>query len=228
MKSYFVSSVSHDLKTPLTSIRLFAELLHDSPGLPFEQKSEYLGIIEGEAERLSRLITNVLDFAMIEKGSKDYLFKHVDLNEIAQNVRKLLEYQIRSNGFVLNFSLHPETLLVSCDRDAVTDAIINLITNAMKYSPADRRYLSLSTTGDSFSASVAIEDHGVGITALEAKNIFDPFYRVENGTMKSAGGAGLGLSLVKHTLDAHAGTVEVTSVPGKGSIFVLHFPRYVP
>ncbi len=133
LKSYFVSSVSHDLKTPLTSIRLFAEMMKDHENLPREKAIEYLGIIEGESDRLARLITNVLDFAKIEKGMKEYSFKTCDLNEIVRDVIRSLDYQIHSHGFALHTSFCSDQPIIEADFDAVFDAIANLISNAMKY-----------------------------------------------------------------------------------------------
>jgi signal transduction histidine kinase len=224
LKSYFVSSVSHDLKTPLTSIRLFAELLKEKEDLPRIKTNEYLGIIEGEADRLSRLITNVLDFAKIEKGTKEYNLASVDLNSIVRNVLHSLEYQIRSKGFEVFTILDPTSLAIHGDDDAIADAVTNLITNAMKYSPADRKHITVTSSMENNYAVVSIEDEGYGIAHSEIEHIFEPFYRIKKSVMNSAGGAGLGLSLVKHTMDAHNGRVEVRSELGKGSIFVLYFP----
>ena len=224
LKSYFVSSVSHDLKTPLTSIRMFAEIMNDRDDLPRQKAKEYLGIIEGEADRLSRVITNVLDFAKIEKGTKDYLFKPVDLNVLALEVVRSLEYQLHSQGFTIHTLLSTEVLAVSADRDAVFDALTNLITNAIKYSPAERKNIMLRSATENGFATISVEDEGYGIDQGEIEKIFESFYRIGDPRVKSAGGAGLGLSLVKHTMDAHHGKVEVKSEIGKGSIFVLCFP----
>jgi signal transduction histidine kinase len=226
LKSYFVSSVSHDLKTPLTSIRLFAEFLKEHENLPRQKAMEYLGIIEGESDRLSRLITSVLDFAKVEKGTKEYHLKRNDLNEIAQNVLHSLEYQISSRGFEVQTTIHDTPLLVEADSDAVFDVMTNLISNAMKYSPPDRKHISVLTNSENGYAILSVEDKGYGIAEIEIDKIFESFYRINDEKMKSAGGAGLGLSLVKHTMDAHRGRVEVNSEIGKGSIFALYFPLY--
>ncbi len=227
LKSYFVSSVSHDLKTPLTSIRLFAELMQNNESLSSEKKNEYLSIIDGEADRLSRLITNVLDFAKIEKGTKDYRLESIDLNDIVQNVIRLLDYQIQSNGFQIQTILDSTPLPIRGESDAISDVLINLITNAMKYSPSDRKKIILSTSLENNQAIIRVEDEGYGMAANEIEYIFEPFYRINNSVMKSAGGAGLGLSLVKHAMDGHNGKVEVKSEIGKGSIFALYFPIYL-
>ncbi len=223
LKSYFVSSVSHDLRTPLTSIRMFAELLQEQENLPRPKVNEYLGIIEGEADRLSRLIANVLDFAKIEKGTKEYSFKEVDLNALAADVIHSLDYQLRLGGFTLSTEFHPSALCVLIDRDAIFDAITNLITNAMKYSLPERKNITIGTSLSDGNAHLLVTDEGCGIPEEEIGRIFDPFYRVNGAHTKAVGGAGLGLSLVKHTMDAHRGSVEVRSKAGEGCIFVLHF-----
>ncbi len=224
LKSYFVSSVSHDLKTPLTSIRLFAELIKEQENLPRRKAVEYLDIIEGEADRLSRLITNVLDFAKIEKGTKEYNLMIIDLTTIVQDVIHSLEYQVHSKGFIIHTYFTPTTFMIQGDADAIADAITNLITNAMKYSPADRKDITISTLYEDGQAIVKVQDEGYGIAHREIAHIFEAFYRIDDSVMKSAGGAGLGLSLVKHTMNAHHGRVEVQSEVGKGSIFALYFP----
>jgi signal transduction histidine kinase len=224
LKSYFVSSVSHDLKTPLTSIRMFAEIMKEQENLPRQKAREYLEIIEGEADRLSRLIANVLDFAKIEKGTKEYSFMPVDLNILAKDVIHSLEYQIHSQGFTKNIFLNQEPLIVKADRDAIFDAVTNLITNAMKYSPPERRLITIRSGQKSDCVALSVQDEGYGIAQNEKEHIFESFYRSGDPQMKSAGGAGLGLSLVKHTMDAHRGKIEVISEVGKGSIFVLYFP----
>jgi signal transduction histidine kinase len=225
MKSYFVSSVSHDLKTPLTSIRLFAELIKDHEDLPRQKAIEYLSIIEDESDRLARLITNVLDFAKIEKGTKEYAFKRRDLNEIAHDVIRSMNYQITSHGFQFQSVFSAEPLLIHADSDALFDAITNLISNAMKYSPPERKRITITTASENSFAILAVRDEGYGIAPNEREHIFESFYRIDDPMMKSAGGAGIGLSIVKHTMDAHRGKAEVTSEVGKGSIFVLYFPR---
>ncbi len=224
LKSYFVSSVSHDLKTPLTSIRLFAELMKDHEDLPRQKTIEYLSIIEGESDRLARLITNVLDFAKIEKGTKDYTFKTWNMNEIARDVLRSLNYQIASHGFELQAVLSTAPLLIEADHDAIFDAVTNLISNAMKYSPPDRKHITIRTKSENDFGILSVQDEGYGIAPNEMEHIFESFYRINDPTMKAAGGAGIGLSLVKHTMEAHHGKVEVTSEVGNGSIFALYFP----
>jgi signal transduction histidine kinase len=223
MKSYFVSSVSHDLKTPLASIKLFAEMLKEKEDLSREKKEKYLGIIEGESERLSRLISNVLDFAKIERGTKDFRFSLCDLNTIAREVLEMMSYQFEGGGFAVSSYFYPGELLLEADRDAIFDSIMNLLSNAMKYSGGNKEIALETGMKDGF-AFISVRDNGIGIAKEEQQNIFDAFYRVRDGKADAAGGAGLGLSIVHFSVEAHGGRIEVTSDAGKGSTFTIFLP----
>src|ERR1041384_2976424 len=223
LKSYFVSSVSHDLKTPLTSIRMYAELLRTNKRLPAARVEEYLAIIEGESERLSRLIGNVLDFARVERGIKEYHCSEVAIDELVENVLHTLEYQLRIGGFSVQSRLCAGNAVLFADRDALTEALINVLSNAMKYS-GERKEIVVSTFRKDGLAGVQVKDHGIGIAAGELGHIFEPFYRAGGGKMSGAGGTGLGLALVKHIVEAHGGHVDVVSAPGAGSEFTLYIP----
>ncbi|MFB0516357.1 MAG: sensor histidine kinase, partial [Candidatus Neomarinimicrobiota bacterium] len=226
LKSYFVSSVSHDLKTPLTSIKMFTELLQTQPEIGPEQAGEYLEIIGGESERLTALIDNVLDFAKVERGVKEYHFAEVKLNELVQTVLKSLHYQFKMQQFQVHANLSPAESVIRADADAVTESLMNLLSNAMKYSP-EKREVAVSTFIRDGFAGIKVEDQGIGIYQADLEHIFEPFYRAQEETARRLAGAGLGLALVKHTMEAHKGRVEVRSALGKGSAFTLLFPTEV-
>ncbi len=223
LKSYFVSSVSHDLKTPLTSIRMFAEILRSGQAIPRERTKEYLGIIEGESERLTRLINNVLDFAKIERGVQEYRFADVDLHQLIHRTLCSLEYQFKMEKVKVTTSFCEGKPHVSADPDALTEALINLLTNAMKYS-REVKEIAVSTFMRDGRIGIRIADRGIGIAAVDLEHIFEPFFRAREGKTHGAGGAGLGLSLVKHITNAHGGAVEVESRPGAGSAFTILLP----
>lgn len=226
LKSYFVSSVSHDLKTPLTSIKMFAELLKTKRKLSLRQNKEYLEIIEGETERLSRLINNVLDFAKIERGVQEYHFTQLNLNDVVRNVVKLMQYQFRIKQFEVQTKIGKKSLPIKGDEDAIARSLVNLLTNAMKYS-SKKKFIRISTFSRNGFVGVSVQDNGIGISDEERQKIFDAFYRVKDSQTQHAGGVGLGLSVVKHIMDAHSGTIEVESVVGKGSKFTLLFPLLI-
>jgi signal transduction histidine kinase len=223
IKSFFVSNVSHELKTPLTSIRIFAELLQNKKNIPKEKSSEYLNIIEGESERLRRLIDNVLDFAKIEKGIKTYEFNSISLNDIVDRTVRSVEYQFKVAKVLLKTEFCNEKLIVKADPDAVEEAVLNLLSNAIKYSPAKTK-TTITTLVQNGNAVVNVKDEGVGIADEDVKSIFDPFIRTKNKKIVKAEGTGLGLAIVKHIIDAHNGKIDVKSEIGKGSTFSISIP----
>jgi signal transduction histidine kinase len=223
LKSYFVSSVSHDLRTPLTSIRMFAELLRSKGDLPGATADEYLRIIEGESERLTRLIDNVLSFAKIERGIKEYRFRDAELNDIVSRLLSVMQYQFRIEKCEPVFDPAEGVLGFSADPDAVLEALMNLVGNSLKYS-GDGKSIRITTFTREGSVGVSVADNGFGIAAGDLGAIFEPFRRGVNAGSDSRGGAGLGLSVVKHVVEAHGGVISVESEPGKGSTFTMLFP----
>lgn len=223
LKTYFVSSVSHDLKTPLTSIRMFAELLRTGTDIPPERAREYFAIIEGESERLTRLINTVLDFSRIERGIKEYSLREVDLNEIVERTLCSLQYQFTMGKFSVRSELVAGICPVQGDPDALTEAMINLLSNAMKYS-GEHKEISVTTSVERNTAIVRIADRGIGIAADELPRVFEPFYQATSGKRHGAGGTGLGLSVVKHIIDGHQGSISIESIPGSGTTVTIHLP----
>lgn len=223
MKSYFISSVSHDMKTPLTSIRMFAELLQSSSEVKSEKTREYLEIIEGESSRLTRLIDNVLDFSKIERGIKEYYFQNISLNEVVTQTMKMMQYQFKLHKFEVGLFLADDEKPIYADKDAIEEALINLLSNSIKYSN-DKKFIKVCTQFENNFMMLSVEDKGIGISKENLDNIFNPFFRIDSKEMQKTGGAGLGLSIVKHIMDAHKGKIEVQSELGKGSKFVLFFP----
>ncbi|MFN7938842.1 MAG: ATP-binding protein [Bryobacteraceae bacterium] len=222
MRSQFVSSVSHELKTPLTAIRMFAENLQSRPEAA-PMQSEYLDIIVNESERLSRLVDNVLDLSKIERGSKSYQLRPVALDEIVRTAARAVDYPLAQNGFRLKVEAEGGIGPVRADADALKQAILNLLINAMKYSGASRE-IGLRLSAGSHEARIEVSDQGIGIAAEEQRRIFERFYRVQSAENKLVSGAGLGLALVQHIAEAHGGRVEVESAPGKGSAFAILLP----
>jgi signal transduction histidine kinase len=222
IKSFFVSSVSHELKTPLTSIKMFSEILRNSKQSS-EKQEEYLSIIEGESDRLTRLINNVLDFAKIEKGIKEYNFTEVDLVLLVKDVLRMMQYQLKMHSFKTSESYACIECPILADKDAVIEACMNLISNAIKYSDL-RRSLQVSLEIREDIAVLTFRDEGIGIPEEKLTNIFEPYVRVKSIATLHAGGTGLGLAIVKHIMVAHKGQVEVQSRIGEGSAFSLIFP----
>jgi two-component system, OmpR family, phosphate regulon sensor histidine kinase PhoR len=227
LKSDFVSNVSHELRTPLALIRMFAETLELGRVKSEEKKQEYYATILQETERLTRLINNILNFSRMEAGRKHYTFVRFDLNEAVRGVLETYAYQLRQSGFTLTESYDATLPPVTADREGVAEAVINILDNAIKYS-ADRRSIAIRTVSSGGSACVDIEDAGIGIAPEHREKVFEKFFRVAGTDGRTVQGSGLGLSLVRSIMDAHGGTVTLTSTPGKGSTFRLAFPLNGP
>ena len=222
-KSDFVSNVSHELKTPLSTISLFSEILELDRVSNEEKKNEYYRIIRHESRRLNKTIDNILDFSRIEAGRKKYELVEGDMAEVIDTVLSTHRYQIINSGFRVQTNLESDLPPVLIDREAMTQAISNLIDNAIKYSGTVKQ-LSITARTSGSDLSIEIADHGVGIPRAEQAKVFDKFYRVGNGLVHDVKGSGLGLSLVKHIIEAHNGTISVESDLGKGSVFRILLP----
>ncbi|HEY9281917.1 MAG TPA: HAMP domain-containing sensor histidine kinase, partial [Pyrinomonadaceae bacterium] len=203
-KSAFVSNVSHELKTPLALIRLFAETLELGRVKDPEKAREYCRIINHESGRLTQLIDNILDFSKIEAGAKDYAFARGDVGPVVEQVVRSYEFQIARAGFELRVEVARDLPAVVLDRDALSQALLNLIDNAVKYS-ADGKIIAVRA-GYARAAGevvVEVEDRGVGIPPAEHERIFEKFYRVGAGAVHDTRGSGLGLAIVRHIAAAH-------------------------
>lgn len=223
VRSQFVASVSHELKTPLTAIRMFAETLAMGRARDERTKSEYLDTIVGESERLARLVDNVLDFSKIEQGKKIYRLRPTRLDEVANSATRAMQFPLAQEGFRLRLSVQEEMPEIEADPDAIQQAILNLLTNAMKYS-GDAREIDLRLAARNGDAVIEVVDHGLGMAPEEQKHVFEKFYRAPSHESRLIAGTGLGLTLVDHIVKAHGGRVEVASAPGAGSTFCMFLP----
>ena len=223
MRSQFVSSVSHELKTPLTAIRMFAETLRLGRAKDPDTQMEYLDTIVNESERLTRLLNNVLDFSKIEQGKRTYHPSPASLPEIVRTAARAMEYPLKQQGFALEVRIDEGLPEIRVDRDAIEQAVLNLLSNAMKYS-GESRTVGLEVRREGDCAVIRVIDRGVGIDPKEQGRIFEKFYRVPTRENQSLPGTGLGLSLVAHIAKAHGGSVRVESAPGEGSTFSIILP----
>jgi signal transduction histidine kinase len=223
MRGQFVASVSHELKTPLTSIRMFAETLRMGRGMDPLTRDEYLDTIVNESERLTRLLNNVLDFSRIEQERKTYRLEPANLADVIRTAARAIEYPLAQERFELRLDLDDTLPAILADTDAMQQALLNLLTNAMKYSGSSRRIeVSLSRRGA--QAVVAVTDYGLGIPAHDQPRLFERFYRAQTPENRQIPGTGLGLTIVQHIVTAHGGTIAVESAPGAGSTFRIALP----
>ena len=225
LRANFVSSVSHDLKTPLALIQLFAETLELGRLKNTDRAHEYYRIINSEARKLTRLINNLLDFSKIEAGLRTYTKREpVNLSELTRGVLGSLESQFAHNQFTVTSKLDA-VVPVYIDAEAVVQAIENLVSNAMKYSP-ERRDIEVEVARADGYGIVRVRDHGIGIPARLQRKIFRKFFRIQTDAGTGPQGTGLGLAIVDHVMRGHGGFVRVDSEPGRGSTFTLHFPLH--
>jgi signal transduction histidine kinase len=222
-RSHFVASVSHELKTPLTAIRMFAETLVLGRTANEAARTEYLETIVNESERLARLVDNVLDFSKIEQGKKIYRMKPTHLPDVIRSAARAIQYPLTQQGFALNVSIDEALPSTPADADALEQAVLNLLSNAMKYSKHARQ-IDLTCSRDNGNALIAVTDHGIGIGPQDQQQIFEKFYRVRSTDTEWVAGTGLGLTLVKHIVQAHGGSVDVRSEVGHGSTFTIRIP----
>jgi len=224
MKSDFVANVSHEIRTPLSLISMYVETLDMGRIKSPEKVKEYYEVILNETSRLSGIVNRILSFSQIENNKKKYVFAETYINEVVENSAITFRYSLENKGFSYSFIPGDNLPGILADREAIADAFVNLIDNAMKYS-ADHKEIIVRTGLNDNYVYVEVEDHGIGISEKDQKYIFDKFYRVtEKNLANRVKGSGLGLAIVKHIMDIHKGRIYVKSTPGSGSLFRLQFP----
>lgn len=223
LKSDFVANVSHDLKTPLSVIRMFGETLEMGRVPDEARRQEYYRVITRESERLSRLIDNVLDFSRIESGRRRYDIVPTAVEPMIRQTLEAFTYPLEQQGFKVEVTVAPDLPPVPMDADAVGQALANLVDNAIKYS-ADDRALAIDARVTDRRLALAVTDRGLGVPKAEQARIFEKFYRAGRSDTQGRRGSGVGLALVRHVVEAHGGAVTVESGPGAGSRFTLWLP----
>lgn len=227
LKADFVANVSHDLKTPLSLIRMYGETL-EMGRLPDEAKrQEYYRVITRESERLSRLIDNVLDFSRIEGGRRTYDIAPTAVEPLVRETLHAFGYVLAQQGFKVEVAVASDLPEVPMDAEAVGQALANLVDNAIKYS-RERKVIRVGADVRDGRLALSVADEGIGIPPEEQSRIFEKFYRVGQSETQGRRGSGVGLALVRHIAEAHGGQVTVESRPGAGSRFTLWLPLARP
>ena len=222
-KTDFVSNVSHELKTPLTSIRMFAELMQNGRPETAEKAPQYLRIIMVEAERLTRLINNVLDFTKLERRQKRFDKKPLDLHAVIERTWESHELHLRESGFTTRWQAAAPPYPVVGDEDALAQILVNLFSNAEKYAGA-KKEVELHSYLDGDHVCVSILDRGVGVPKGDERKIFEAFYRAHDSLSSGIQGSGLGLTLAQRLAREHDGEITVQAREGGGSSFTLRLP----
>lgn len=222
LKVNYISHLSHEFKTPLTSIKAYAEALQDNIKNPnFGESDEFLGIISNETDRLIRMVNKVLDVSKIEFGQRTLRREIFDLFELIAEVESSMQPYLLDNRLLLDVRFPDELPMIDGDRDLVKQIFINLIGNAIKFSPAGSK-IHIEAVEEAVSVKITVRDEGMGIPEKDLENIFKQFYQV-GGSMRE--GVGLGLAIVKNIVEQHGGCINVESEVGKGSAFIFTMPK---
>jgi signal transduction histidine kinase len=222
-KTTFVTNVSHELKTPLTSIRLFAELLRERRQPDPAKQEKYLSIMLSEIERLTRLINNVLDFARINKGTRTYSKRICDCSELCRELVENQRVRLEHNGFKIETEYSEKPLFTNIDSEAIKQAILNVLSNAEKYS-SQEKWIGITISANGSNVNIAIADRGIGIDQSQSELIFKEFYRIDDSLTAKVQGTGLGLTITRQILHDHDGEITYRKNEPTGSVFVVTIP----
>jgi signal transduction histidine kinase len=228
LKNELVSTVSHELRTPLASMRALVDTLIAGRFRGEQQLQEYLRLIARENLRLCQLIENFLAFSRMERGKQRFQFEDLAPLTVVQTAIEALKERLEEPHCRFELCVPSSLPQIHGDAEALTTVLINLLDNACKYTMGDRRIVARAYAVEGRRLCFEVGDNGIGLTAAETRRIFDRFYQVDQSLTRQNGGCGLGLSIVKRIVDAHGGTVEVTSEPGKGSLFRVSIPLAGP
>jgi len=228
-RNNFVAAVTHELKTPLTAIRMYGEMLRDGLVPSEAKRSEYYGTISDESERLSRLIDNVLEFSRLERGRRELNLRAGAVAPVLEEAARKLRAHAEREGMALALAVEPGLPSIRFDRDALLQVLFNLVDNAMKYhAGSGRREVVLEARRRDGLVEVAVRDHGPGVGARHLSRIFEPFYRGEDELTRSAQGTGIGLALVKELAERMGAAVRGSNAEGGGFRVCLAFPATDP
>jgi signal transduction histidine kinase len=214
--------VSHDLKTPLAKIQLYADTLQSGHATSREKFEAYLGVIIAQSKRLSHLIQELMDFGRIEAGVRQYAMDVLDLREVLRTTLDNFDTELTREGVTTEIELPPQPVRILGSDEGLQQLFDNLISNALKYSP-EERYLRVALSTTDGHALVEVTDHGIGVPPRERRRIFQKFYRGD-AVASVATGSGIGLAIVAHVARAHGGNVTVSSNGARGSTFTVKLP----
>jgi signal transduction histidine kinase len=223
LKSEFISNVSHELKSPLTSIRMMTDMLHHKRVETEERKSVYYSAMLEESERLSHLIDNILDFSRIDDERKKYDFTELDLDELLRKFLKSTRESLSDPGFDIRYSCTEKVPAIKADKDAILQVFYNLVDNAIKFSGSSRQ-IDISLSSGNSELLFCVKDYGIGIPVKDQEKIFDRFYRSNEPQRMGIRGSGIGLTIVKRIVEDHGGHLTLESKFGEGSRFTVRLP----
>ena len=227
-RAQFVSSVTHELKTPLTNIRMYIEMLEQGIAATPEREQDYLRILGSESARLARLINNVLELAKLEKKQRHFQLQEGNLEDVFSEVGAVMAPKVSQEGFQLDLQT-PRVPRFAYDREVLIQMLINLIENSLKFGKkARQRRITVKAAADGAWVCISVSDTGPGIPRHALKKVFDDFYRVDNDLTRATGGTGIGLALVKKFMSALGGRVSAANNEGPGCTLTLCLPLTSP
>ena len=222
-RSEFVANVSHELKTPLTSILGFVETLKEGAAENAEHRDQFLGIIQDHAQKLHRLIEDLLLLSKVESGAEPLKKEKADLGKMLARIFELHSALLKEKKISYQASMTPNSFYLNVQSTLFSQAVANLVDNAIKYSQNEGK-ITVQASYDLEDVKIAVTDNGIGIAEMDIPRIFERFYRAEKSRSRESGGAGLGLAICKHIVERHGGRIEVQSKPGAGSAFTMILP----
>jgi signal transduction histidine kinase len=223
LKNDLVATVSHELKTPLTAMRALVDTLLENDRLDQKTTREYLSLLATENTRLSRLIDNFLTFSRLERNKFKFAFARVRPRQIVEQAVAAMGERAHAAGCTVESQVMAGIPEINGDADALTTALLNLLDNAWKYT-GDQKRIVVRADARNGHVDFAVEDNGIGLSARDRQRVFDWFYQADQRLARTAGGCGLGLSIVQAIVEAHHGRVRVDSEPGRGSTFTIEIP----
>jgi signal transduction histidine kinase len=225
LKDDFISTITHELRTPLTAVRSITEILHDNAGLDANQQKQFTGIVIKEVERLTRLISQVLDFQKLASGRMNWDITPLDLRKVITEAISASKQLIAEKKIRLAMRLPEKCPRISGDRDRLMQVLLNLISNAVKFCPVTGGAIEVELIVQADYLQVNVEDNGIGISAENQALIFEKFRQVKDNTKGRPKGSGLGLSITRQIIEVHNGRIWVESELGKGAKFSFSLPK---
>jgi signal transduction histidine kinase len=224
MKDHYLSTETHELLTPLTSIRAFTEILNQDPEIDLAQRRKFLGIVTKETERLTRLINQVLDLAKIESGRAEWHETRVDMREVISDTVTAMEQVFQEKGIQVNTRTPERVSPVLADLDRMIQVMLNLLSNAVKFCDQDAGRIEVALSEHEGWLRVDVRDNGLGVRPQDRQIIFDKFRQAGDTLTEKPHGTGLGLPISRHIIEHHGGQIWVESTPGTGACFSFRLP----
>ena len=224
LRREFVANVSHELRTPLTSIRSYAETISDNQELPKDTEEEFLRVIINESDRMTKIVQDLLELSRFDSGNIKLSIEGFSIERSVRDVYAAIALEARKRGHILNLELEWGLPRINGDRARIEQVLMNIITNALKYTPDGGTIEIVSGSSGSKNVFIRIEDTGVGIPPEDLERVFDRFYRVDKARTRESGGTGLGLSIAKDIISLHGGNISIDSKQGKGTSVIVTLP----